>query len=380
MITLAIETSCDDTSLALVEQTNDGFLVTKMLSYSQIKTHQIYGGVVPEIASREHAQQILHVLFHMINDENIEKKWDIYNHQNHEINTKNESDLVLLSLHDNTVSRFFESIDTVSVTVSPWLPWSLSVGRSLANFLWMKFHKPVIPVNHIHGHIFSILIDKKVSDLQFPIMLLTASWGHNELYLLKNNIADWETEIGNYSISKIWQTLDDAAWEAFDKVSRMLGWPYPGGPWISKQAERWISREDIKFTRIFLKASEYNFSFSGMKSQVFRLLDNYKKEGKALNEQDTSDIAREFQEAVVEVLAKKLVKSAVEYGAKNIWIVGWVSANKRLTEFIKEYLATRTLADNSTQFLPEFIWWPSQLAYCTDNAGMIGVAGLISLK
>lgn len=373
MKTLAIETSCDDTSLSVVEWTWETFVVEKMLSYSQVKTHQVYGGVVPEIASREHAHQILHVLFHLI-----------FGDQNTVDIQKTEPDNVLRSLNDAKVTSFFESISSISVTTTPWLPGSLSVGRSIAHFLSKYFEKPLIPVNHIHGHLFSLLIERNVSEIEFPMMVLTVSWGHNELYLISNQWQGGE-KIGKYTINRIGRTLDDAAGESFDKVSRMLWWPYPGGPWISKKAITWKSREDIQFTRIFLKASEFNFSFSGMKSQVYRLLDSFTKEWKTLTEQDVSDIAKEFEDSVVEVLAKKLVKSGIQYDVKTIAIAGWVSANQKLRDYTAEYLQSRQgmkIKDEKWELKeiigPCFLWAPTQRKYCTDNAAMIWVVGLLN--
>ena len=376
MKTLAIETSCDDTSLAVVKWTGETFVVEKMISYSQVKTHQVYGGVVPEIASREHAHQILHVLFHLI-------LWD----QDTVDIQKTEPDDILRSLDDERIAGFFSSIETISVTTTPGLPGSLSVGRAVADFLSKRFGKPLVPVNHIHGHLFSLLLERNISEIEFPMMVLTVSGGHNELYLVsdKGDHASSHETLGKYRITRIGKTLDDAAGESFDKVSRMLGGPYPGGPWISEQARKWTPREDIEFTRIFLKSTEFNFSFSGMKSQVHRLLENYKKEWKELTEQDIADIAREFEESVVEVLAKKLVKSWMQYKTKTIAVAWGVSANQRLRDYIAEYRESRveTKVKNDKWELvdavvPIYLGAPTQRIYCTDNAAMIWTVGLLT--
>lgn len=197
MKVLAIETSCDDTSIAIVNNENNYFTVEKILAYSQIQEHQKFGGVVPELASRLHSEKIIAIL-QTIGEEEIKK------------------------------------CDAIAVTTQPGLPGSLVVGKTVAHTLGAFFEKPIINVHHIHGHIFSILLERKLEDIKFPLVILTASGGHNDLYLIqeKDKKSDLPTEFpaqdfANFSISKIGYTLDDASGECFDKVSRMLGGPYP---------------------------------------------------------------------------------------------------------------------------------------------------------
>ncbi len=380
MLTLAIETSCDDTSIALVRDTWTSFVVEKMRSFSQVTSHNQYGGVVPEIASREHAQQILHVLFHMIMDTETDEQVEQFTHA-----LKNESDSILRSLPQDRVEDFFWRIDSIAVTVTPGLPWSLAVGRSIAHYLSLQFDKPLVDVHHIHGHIFSLLLERNRNEISFPMMVLTASGGHNELYLVAQDTPLNEAQqsvsqdVGPYTITPIGKTLDDAAGEAFDKVSRMLGGPYPGGKRISEQALHGKANPDIQFTRIYLKATEFNFSFSWMKSQVHRLLEKWQKKGKQLTKQDIADISYEFQESVVEVLAKKLVKSWIFYWCKTIAIAWGVSCNARLREYVAQYVESRqwTRAKDQTwklvSHVPVFLGAPTQITYCIDNAAMIGV-------
>jgi len=323
--TLAIETSCDDTSIWII-QFNDGiFSVESILAYSQIVNHQKYWWVVPEIASRLHQEKIVEILRNLWY-ENINK------------------------------------VDFISVTSSPWLPWSLMVWTTSASMLWEFLWKNVISVNHIVWHILSIFLDRNIGEISFPMAVLTASWGHNEIYIV-------DMVENSINFQKLGQTLDDAAWECFDKVSRMLWWPYPGWVWISENAEKWKYNEMVKFNRIFLKSDEYNFSFSGMKSQVYYLLKKFEEEWVSLNEQLIYDICFEFQESVVEVLANKLIKAAINNCAKTIAITWWVSANDRLYQVIDNWILKIANKRNIKFDLIR----PTKKLYSTDNAAMIWV-------
>ena len=349
MKTLAIETSCDDTSLAIIDNDNWIFDVDKIVMYSQIQQHIPYWWVLPEVASRLHSEKIV-ALIQEIWLENI------------------------------------ENVDFISVTTKPGLPWSLVVGRTAAYLLSEYYNKPLIEINHIHGHIFSILLERKIDDIEFPLVILTASWWHNDLYVvnkqLSDELKDLDTEkVWPFYVTKVWYTLDDAAWEAFDKVSKMLGWPYPWWPWISSQALKWKSNDKFQFKRIFLPLKDdkvFEFSFSWMKSQVLQLLSHVEKEWKTLTEQNICDIAYEFQEATVETLWKRLIKAAKMYWAKTIAIAWWVSANKRLAEYVQE------LADewNNSEYAEkkwlhvDFVH-PVKNLYSTDNWAMIWVVGLL---
>jgi N6-L-threonylcarbamoyladenine synthase len=232
-----------------------------------------------------------------------------------------------------------------------------------------------------------VLLERKKTDIDFPLVILTASWWHNDLYVVNNelinNLKNLETEqVWPFFVTKIWYTLDDAAWEAFDKVSKMLGWPYPWWPWISSQALKWKSNEKFQFKRIFLPLKNnqiFEFSFSWMKSQVLQLLSHIEKEWKTLTEQDISDIAYEFQEATVETLWKRLIRAAKMYGAKTIAIAGWVSANKRLAWYVEELVEERNSSDYAkrNKLYVNFLH-PVKNLYSTDNWAMIWVAGLLA--
>ena len=343
MRTLAIETSCDDTSLAIVNNNNWTFEVEKILAYSQISEHQKFWWVVPELASRLHSEKIIALLQTIGLDE-------------------------------------IPNVDFISVTTQPWLPWSLVVGKTVGFELWAFYDKEVIPIHHILWHMFSILLERKLEDLQFPLVILTASWGHNDIYVVEeenNKVNTFSPEFPNFSfagfsVTKVGHTLDDAAWECFDKVSRMLWGPYPWGVWISQKAAQWKANPLINFKRIFLSHDKFEFSFSGMKSQVTFLLEKLKKDNVTLDEQLICDIAYDFQEAVVEVMAKKLFHAWETYWAKSLALAWGVSANNRLCEYIQELL------EKKHSDLPFFV--PAKKVYSTDNWAMIGVVWLLSKR
>lgn len=335
---LAIETSCDDTSVGIVRLEDSHFFVDALHTYTQV-IHQNYGGVVPELASRKHAEKIIAVLDHI--------GWDA-----------------------------IQEVDAIAVTTTPGLSGSLVIGKATAQFLGAWFKKPVLPVNHIYGHIFSVLLERDITSIQFPYVVLTASGGHNDLYVVSDVVLEsWEypvVQFGEYSLMKIWWTRDDASWECFDKVSRMLGGPYPWGAWIGQQSLAWKLNDLVSFRPTFLAHDSYEFSFSWMKSQVHNLLEKFDRDWVVLDEQMIADIAYTFQETVVEMLAKKLVQAALQYDAKTIGVVWWVSANARLWDYLQELAAKKIQEDIS-------ILKPTKHIYSTDNAAMIGVVWLLEL-
>ncbi len=337
--TLAIETSCDDTSVGIVNFDGQTFTVDSLLAYSQIPDHQKYWGVVPEIASRLHFDKIIEV----IQSIGIDKIRDV---------------------------------DFISVTTHPGLPGSLVVGKAVATLLSHYFAKPLMHVNHIYGHLFSLLLERKPSEMQFPLVVLTASGWHNDIYVVNNSesgIQDGEwyerRSFGGYKIAKIGYSLDDAAGECMDKASRMLGGPYPGGKWIAEKSALWKPNDDVKFSRIFLSKDSYEFSFSWMKSQVSFLLKEMEKKWIPLTEDLICDITYEFHEAIVEVMIKKLVRAGIAFGAKTLWLAGGVSCNDRLLEYLEKYTKEK---------MPGVVCLrPVNKVYSTDNAAMIGLAGIL---
>ncbi len=334
--TLAIETSCDDTSLAIVRYEDGSFFVDQLQAYSQIAHHQQYGWVVPEIAFRLHSEQILALLKHF----------------------------------ENAVP----TVDSICVTTNPGLAGSLLVWKTVAHMVGKHYDKPVVPVHHIYGHIFSLLLERRVADLPFPWIVLTASWGHNEIYHVERE--EWEMKwkeliLSDLTITKLWKTLDDAAGECFDKVARMLGGPYPWGQWIGEQALLGKPNSTFRFKRIMLADNDnaFDFSFSGMKSQAYSMLQKLEREWIALEWQVIYDIAYEFQEALIEVLAYKLLTAATQYKAATVGIVWGVSANDRLFHYATDLI---------TQQLWKQVLRPMKKVYSTDNGAMIGVVWLLS--
>ncbi len=345
LVTFAIETSCDDTSLGIVEY-EDGLFTNPLLkAYSQVPDHQNYGGVVPEVAYRLHEEKILDI---------IKEIW--YNQ--------------------------IEQCDFITVTKEPGLPGSLVVGNTVATMLWEFFNKPVYRVNHIHGHIFSLLLDRNIDDCPLPRLVLTASGGHNEMYTVQAKKLNGEKAkmveykslewLDSMEIEKIGYSLDDAAGECYDKVSRMLGGSYPGGPWIDMMAKKWKSNDKFALKRILLDGKNIahtdehrldnilNFSFSGMKSQVYQLLLKYPLE--SLSEQDVCDIAWEFLECVTDILVQKIRWAAERNHCKTFWVVGGVSASDTLYEKVNRFLPTLR---------------PIKKIYSMDNAAMIGVVWIL---
>ena len=304
---LSIETSCDETSIAIIKNGTD---VVALTILTQMDTHANFGGVVPEIASRMHTENITMVLEETLNKAKMK----------------------------------VEDVDAIAVTYSPGLLGSLLVGIEFAKVLSFVYKKPLIKVNHLIGHIYA----NKIGDnLKFPCLALVISGGHTEL--IKMN--------GDYDFEKLGETQDDAIGEAFDKVARVIGLKYPGGPNIEKLA---LNGENTYKLPIPVNDDTYNFSYSGLKSSVINLVNNEKQRG---NEIRKEDLACSFQTIAVDELRRKLELALKNTNIKNVIIAGGVSANK----YLRKELTKLCLKYNATLSLPEFI-------YCTDNAAMIGAA------
>lgn len=305
---LAIESSCDETAAAVIE---DGRRVLSNIIATQIPTHKIYGGVVPEIASREHLEAVVAVV-----DQAMEES-----------------------------GCTFSEIDAVAVTKGPGLVGSLLVGVSYGKALAIALDKPLIGVHHLEGHIMANFLEHP--ELSFPFLALVVSGSHSGLI--------WVEDFGKYR--PLGQSRDDAAGEAFDKIARALGLPYPGGPAIQKAA---LDGDPHKydFPRAWLESDSYDFSFSGLKSSVLNFLNQCRMKNEPIS---VPDIAASVQEAIVEVLAEKAIKGAVSEGTDTIVLAGGVAANEQLRERLQ----------SNKQGIK--IIWPS-LIFCTDNAAMIGAA------
>lgn len=334
--TLAIETSCDDTSIAIVCFDWKSFFVEKIFSYSQVEKHKDFGGVVPEVASRLHNEKAVSL---------IEKIWE----------------------------ETIKETDFISVTACPWLPGSLLVGKTVANMLWEIYNKKVINVDHIYWHIFSVLLDRDIFSINFPVVVLTVSGGHNDIYLIdkKKDFTQY-LDFDCFDISKIWSSIDDAAGEAFDKVAKMLWWPYPWGEWIYENASFSSGNEQFKLKRVFLSKDKYDFSFSWVKSKIYYLLRDLEAKNIKIKDKVLQDICFEFQESVVEVLTKKAVQAMKDFWIDNLRLTWWVSSNDRLYEYIRNFVDKKGIEGE--------ILRPSQKIYSTDNAAMIGVVGILQGK
>lgn len=321
---LAIETSCDETACAIVE---DGTKVLANVIYSQVKTHAATGGVVPEVAAREHVMKMLPVINQALDE--AKSSW--------------------------------EDIEAIAVTKGPGLISSLIIGTQTASVIAYIKNKPLIPVQHITGHIYSNWLETE-EEVQFPILILTVSGGHNELILMRDH---HEFEI-------LGETRDDAAGEAFDKVARILGLGYPGGPIISKMAEKG-NRAAFKLPVIMLEKESLDFSFSGLKTAVLNEAKAYLAEHSNLSEKFQADLSASFEETAVTILNDKLFRALENYPeVKEIHLAGGVSANRRLREKVEETLRQR--GEKIT------LRYPKSLSYCTDNAAMIGSSGYFMYK
>ena len=303
---LAIETSCDETSAAVVE--NGRHILSNIIA-SQTDLHAQYGGVFPEVASRKHIEVIHPVIAAAMREAHLG----------------------------------YDDLDCIAVTYGPGLVGSLLVGVNAAKGLALGRSKPLLGVNHIEGHIYSPWLTDAADEIEFPILTLVVSGGHTDLYLMT----------GHRQYEYLGGTLDDAAGEAFDKVGRLLGLPFPGGPAIDRAAEQG-SATAIKFPRAVM-ADGYNFSFSGLKTAVLRETKQYEPDRLPI-----PDIAASFQMAVVDALTQKTVRAAEEYGATAVHLVGGVSANRTLRRVMAEQCPVPVR-------VPPFV-------LCTDNAAMIAAA------
>ena len=304
---LAIESSCDETSMAIVKNGTECVHLTVL---TQMDTHANFGGVVPEIASRMHTENVTMVL-----EETLTK-----------------------------ANMTMDQIDAVAVTYSPGLMGSLIVGVECAKTIAYVCNKPLIAVNHIAGHIYANNLEKK---MEFPLLALVVSGGHTDLILMK----------GDYEFEHLGGTLDDAIGECYDKVARVLGLPYPGGPNVEKMALEGKHSYDLP---IPMNDDSFNMSYSGLKSSIINLVHNEQQRGHEINK---PDLARSFQDVAVDELVRKSELAIKKYNVKRMIIAGGVSANKFLRGQIKE-MTDRNGVELS---VPSFI-------YCTDNAAMIGAA------
>ena len=310
---LGIETSCDETSCSIVK---NGMEEINTVILSQVDIHMLYGGVVPEIASRNHVKDIVFVIEKCLKDSNMS----------------------------------MDDIDAIAVTYGPGLIGSLLVGVEAAKTVSYIFNKPLIPVHHIRGHIYANSIGKK---LEFPLLSLIISGGHTELLYMKDHF-DYEL---------IGSTLDDAVGECYDKVARVMGISYPGGPMIDKLAHEGKDTYDLP---VPLDDDSFNFSFSGLKSAVINLAHNIEQRGEELVKED---LACSFQNVVITSLTSKTIRAMEKYNINNLILAGGVSANRG----IREKFSSLSKEKGFNFSYPD-------IKYCTDNATMIAAAGYYLYK
>lgn len=324
-IILAIETSCDETAAAVIRGFGKQVEVLSNIISSQIDIHQKYGGVVPEIAAREHVYNVLPVIKEALEQAGI---------------THNE-------------------LDAIAVTQGPGLITSLHIGTESAKALAFVWQKPLILVHHVESHLYANFIDNTA--IKFPAMVLTVSGGHTALYLMA----------GHGDLKLIGETIDDAAGEAFDKSAQLMNLGYPGGPLVSSEAKKWEGQKNPKYLEIdlprpMLNKPNFNFSFSGLKTALLYQLQKDKNWKKRIPE-----YCFELQEAIVETLVKKTIKAAEKYHTSTILLAGGVSANQRLRQYLVEYAKLKL--PNVKVNIPD-------LRYTTDNAAMVGACAYFKLK
>lgn len=315
-LTLGIETSCDETAVSVVA---DGREILSNVISSQISIHTEFGGVVPEIASRRHLENI--------------------------------NDVIEAALKESGAK--LDEIDLIGVTYGPGLVGALLIGVAAAKAVSYACDIPLVGVNHMHGHIAANYLEHH--DLEPPFMALVVSGGHTNIV----NVPDYNR------CEKIGGTRDDAAGEAFDKVARVVGLGYPGGPKVDKAARNG-DRNAIDFKRVYLEPGSFDFSFSGLKTQALNYLNTEKQAGREIN---VNDVAASFQEAIVEVLADKAVNAALKFGQKRIVMAGGVASNTRLRELISERAGAHGID----------VLRPSPIL-CTDNGAMIASAAYYAYK
>lgn len=325
---LGIETSCDETAIAIVEA--EGGLESPRFSLlgsciqSQIEMHREFGGVVPNIAKREHLKNLPIVLGEALKKASVQ------------------------------LENLEKEIDAIAVTVGPGLEPALWTGINFAEEISRKYGIKIIPTNHMEGHIASVLLKQRVP-LGFPALALLISGGHTELVLMQS----WTDK------KVLGETMDDAVGEAFDKVARMLGLPYPGGPEISRlasQAREQNLQLEIRFPRPMLNSGDYNFSFSGLKTAVLYYLRDI------IGKPEDSNVAREFEDAVTEVLVSKSKKAILEFGPQTFIVGGGVIANQHIRQEIEKLLSD----------FPGIKLLIPEKSLTTDNAVMIAMAGYLT--
>jgi len=316
MLILALETSCDDTAVALVR---NGTEVIHTKTVGQTAAHQPWGGVVPEIAARLHSERWAGAVRACMNEANV---------------THND-------------------IDAIAVTQGPGLQTSLLTGCTAGMVLSQEWHKPLIPVHHVHGHIVSCRLGRTTEEIQLPALVLTVSGGHTQMHIMRSFM----------DITKIGETLDDAAGEAYDKASKMLGLGYPGGPIVEKMAAMG-DKNAYDLPRMLMQKDSLDFSFSGLKAAVYRILEQTDEITEAIQQ----NICASFQYRVETVFTEKVRRALALYPEiQQVHFVGGVSANRGIRQALQKFLDMQK----------KELLYPTEFLYCTDNAAMIASSAQI---
>lgn len=366
-IILAIETSCDETAISLIQEEKEKIKILANLVSSQVKVHAPFGGVVPHLAKREHEKNLIPILKLALKEAKKLKKQPFPS----KISLKEKRILEKIFLREKILLKkllhFLKNyqkpkINYLAVTYGPGLAPALWPGVNLARALSFYWKIPLIPINHLEAHIYANLLTRKKEEIKFPAIALIISGGHTQLIYMKN--------FGHYKL--IGETRDDAVGECFDKVARLLGLGYPGGPAIAQEALKTQGKKspiEIKLPRPMINSHDFDFSFAGLKTAVLYLLEDFSRKGI-----DYSFlipfIAQEFQEAVVEVLIKKTILASQKFKVKTIMIGGGVAANQVLQENFRKILEEKQL--NYQLIFPE-------KQFSTDNAAMVGLTAYYHL-
>ncbi len=330
---LGIESSCDECSASVLRYEPSRMTVLSVATFSQIRIHQPYGGVVPEIASRNHLETINPMIDQAMRESGVK----------------------------------FTDLDAIAVTNRPGLVGALLVGVSAAKALAYALGKPLIPVHHLEGHAASLFLDREdEAPIPLPCLLAVVSGGHTNLYVVKSAPELWPLDFLKRSL--VGRSRDDAAGEAFDKTAKILGFPYPGGVWIDRTAQGGNSRA-FDLPRALPMKSTYDFSFSGFKTAVALQAEKLRRDGTL--EARLPDLCASIQEGIVDALLTKMYLAARDHGCKSLAIVGGVAANSRLRGRLET--EWREQGFGQPPFFPK-------MSYCTDNAAMIAAAGALRFR
>lgn len=326
---LGIETSCDESSSAVVHYSENKLQTLGIATFSQIEIHQPYGGVVPEIASRNHLETLQPMIEESLKQAGLQ----------------------------------YPEIDAFAVTNRPGLVGALLVGVSAAKAIAYALDKPLVPIHHLEGHIASLFLDQSeiLEDIEsmrpLPLLVAVVSGGHTHLHVVKDPPSRWSPSFLKDSL--VGRSRDDAAGEAFDKTAKLLGFPYPGGVWIDQTAQKGGNPKAFDFPRALPQKTVLDFSFSGLKTAVSLEIQKLKKNGELENR--LHDLCASIQEAIVDSVGSKIKLAVQKYGCKSIAVVGGVAANSRLRKFLESEAPVPVLFPKSK--------------YCTDNGAMIAAAG-----